>query len=509
MNRSRKLTIASSLAALFFISALFSGFPQNGSSPGFGLQPGIVPPQSDPQTIPRRILSTTPYRLTPGDAYELVIVLEKTERFPLVLGLDYRLDIPYLGTLNVEGMYYNELRQQIVSRIKCLIPVQFADFLLTAPAFFDVFIYGGVKSPGIATVNPVSRISDAILLAGGLVEGASFRQVELIRDGKSRIVDLSKYATEAKLDQNPVLQPDDKIYIPQAQKLVQIKGQVKFPGFYEMVTGETLATLIRMAGGLVAESRVSAIQILRQDADGSTIALLVDLSKAGATNLENLDVVSLESTGTKRSARIMIDGALYGEPLRPDKPAEIPQQRIIVNMPYAEDLTVLAVLDQLGGPTPLAEWERSYVQRASGDKIPIMLRQLWENRDPQYDIVLNPGDLVVVPMNPPKVFVAGAVNDAGAYPFSSGNIVSDYIIEAGGVDPDNGDPNRIFFIDELGRRQRVTIDTSVVEPGTVIYVGTNAWTITEKAITRALVITGLVSVIVAILSDLHEAFDWP
>ncbi len=154
------------------------------------------------------------------------------------------MDIPYIGTINVEGMYFAELKQQIVSRIKGLVPVQFVNFLLTAPAFFDVFIYGGVKNPGIATVNPLSRISDVILLAGGLVEGASFRQIELVRDGETRMVDLSKFATEASLDQNPVLEPDDKIYVPQAQKIVEVKGQVKDPGVYEVVPGETLATVL-------------------------------------------------------------------------------------------------------------------------------------------------------------------------------------------------------------------------------------------------------------------------
>jgi hypothetical protein len=57
---------------------------------------------------------------------------------------------------------------------------------------------------------------------------------------------------------------------------------------------------------------------------------------------------------------------------------------------------------------------------------------------------------------------------AGAYPFSS------------------GDPDRIIFLGEVGRRQRVAIDADVVELGTAVYVGTNAWAITEKAITRVL-----------------------
>ena len=68
---------------------------------------------------------------------------------------------------------------------------------------------------------------------------------------------------------------------------------------------------------------------------------------------------------------------------------------------------------------------------------------------------------MVIPFKAPKVFVAGEVNDAGAVPFSNGYAVSDYIVAARGINPDSGTPNRIFFVDESGGRQRVSLETSV------------------------------------------------
>jgi len=144
------------------------------------------------------------------------------------------------------------------------------------------------------------------------------------------------------------------------------------------------------------------------------------------------------------------------------------------------------------------------VQRESGEKISVVLRQLWNERDLQVDIQLQPGDLVVIPIKAPKVFVAGEVNDAVAAPFNNGYRVSDYIVAAGGVNPETGMPNRIFFVDEAGDRQRVTLETSVEEPGTLIYVGKNSWAITEKTITRVLIVTGFISAIVAIVVDLAD-----
>jgi len=116
---------------------------------------------------------------------------------------------------------------------------------------------------------------------------------------------------------------------------------------------------------------------------------------------------------------------------------------------------------------------------------------------------------MVIPFKAPKVFVAGEVNDAGAVPFSNGYAVSDYIVAARGINPDSGTPNRIFFVDESGGRQRVSLETSVDEPCTLIYVGKNSWAITEKSITRILIVTGFISAIVAIVSDLADiSVNW-
>ena len=74
---SRTANLRSLILSLLLI-IITPGFSQDNRQPGFGLQPGIVPPKSDPQTITRRILSTTEYKLTPGDAYELIVILDKS-----------------------------------------------------------------------------------------------------------------------------------------------------------------------------------------------------------------------------------------------------------------------------------------------------------------------------------------------------------------------------------------------------------------------------------------------
>ncbi len=351
--------------------------------PGFGQQPGIIQPVGDPKTLLKRILGSTSYKLTPGDAYELIISIEETERYPLLLSDDYQLDIPFIGTMNVEGMYFSELKNTIISRIKARVPVLFVDFVLQSPALFDVFIHGGVQAPGIATVNPLSRVSDAVALAKGFVKGASFRRVELLR----------------------------------------------------------------------RDSR--EIQVARLGQEGKSSLVTIDLNENSDYKLENGDKIIVASM-LKNKEMITVEGAFFGTPTSGDEPAKIPTSRIIVNLPYIPGMTVLQVMDSLGGPTPLAETAKSYLQKGErGEKVFFDAGKLWQGREPSLDLTIEADDFLLVPMKKLQVFVAGEVNNPGTFPYANGLKIFDYIIAAGGISFETGDRNKIYFVDELGNRKRI------------------------------------------------------
>lgn len=476
--------------------------------PGFGQQPGIIQPAGDPKSLLKRILGSTSYKLTPGDAYELIISIEKTERYPLLLTDDYKLDIPFIGTMNVEGMYFSELKNIIISRIKARVPVLFVDFILQSPALFDVFIYGGVKAPGIATVNPLSRVSDAVALAKGFVKGASFRRVELLRRGSREILDLSRFAAEADFTQNPLLEPGDRIYIPQADRIVELEGKVLYPGIYELLAHETLKDLLNYAGGITPDAQGRKIQIARLGQGGKLSFTTIDLNKDSDYELKNGDKIIVASI-LKNREMITVEGAFFGTPTSGDEPTKIPTSRIIVNLPYIPGMTVLQVMDSLGGPTPLAETTKAYLQKSkSGEKLFFNAGKLWQSREPSLDLTIEADDFLLVPMKKLQVFVAGEVNNPGTFPFANGLKVFDYIIAAGGVSFETGDRNKIYFVDELGNRKRIGMENDV-EPGKLIYIGKNSWTITQKVLTDVLVITAFTGALIALTNaviDLIQEF---
>jgi protein involved in polysaccharide export with SLBB domain len=468
---------------------------------GFGQQPALIIKEIDNKVFVKRVLGSTRYRLTPGDTYELIVKLDETERTPLILPNDYQLEIPFLGTYDVRGMYYSELRNTVISRIKERFPVEFVDFILTSPALFDVFVYGGVENPGIATVTALNRVTEAIALAKGLKKGATYRRIKLTRGNRDIICDLSRFVKEADTSQNPLLEPGDKIYVPHAEILAKISGQVKYPDTYEMVEGETLSDLLQIAGGPLPDAEVKRIEVARISQDGVAESLTVSVDKTNDTEIQNGDRVFLRST-LETQDMILLEATLFGKPAEGDKPRIIPDKPIIINLPFVPGMTLLQVLDTFGGPTPLTDSEASFIiRKPDRHRIPVSIETLWKTRDPKLNLVLEPGDHVFIPMKKLRVVVAGQVNNGGSFPYVTGGKVSDYIGAAGGVNIELGDPNRVYLIDENAKATPISLSDEV-QPGSVIYVDKRAFEHLVKNADNTAIIVGLFAAIVSLATSI-------
>lgn len=491
------LVLLACLAALAAAETPAMGFGINGPT-------GPVYGGGDPAEITRRILAATRYRLTPGDTYQLVFQVDQTYTYPLVLQETYDLDLPVLGTINVKGMEFAALRKMVIDRIRKAYPLSvYVTFNLVAPARFDVAIFGGVENPGIVTVTPLSMVSDAIALARGIRRGGSYRRVLLIRDGKEVPVDLLAYNnTEPGGPNNPYLQPGDRITVPAAGVQVTITGQVRYPGQYEMLPGETLAHLLAYAGGLLPEAQAGSVELVRFESGGSQSLESLDARTQADTALANGDRVRVRALAENREM-VLVQGGLFGAPVSADKTVVVPVQPISVDLPWTPGLSVLQALEAVGGPTPYARGKNAVVVRkATGERIPVDVDALWSSRDAGRDLPLEPGDTLSVPIVN-EVYVAGEVHNPGRFTYSPALTVAEYLLAAGGINIETGSPDGIWFVDAGGGRTRATT-SSAVTPGTVIYVDRNAWAKTQKTFTSVTLVTGFVTAIVAFIAYLAD-----
>ena len=483
--------------------ALFAQTAAAADGEVFRQQPPVGPVVTgDPRTLRQRILSATSYRITPGDTYLLRVQIGDRDvaSLPLVLPDDYTLEVPFIGTLDVAGRMFNDVRREVLARIKAQVPVRFVSFTLEAPALFDVFIYGGVTNPGIYTVTPLSRISDLITAAGGPQLGSSLRRVELIRAGGEQPLDLTRFSTHGDLAANPTLTPGDRVRVARARSLVVISGEVAFPGAFDLLAGEGIDDLIRFAGGPLSGADRSRLTVTRTR--GDTVEVLTPPVRVQRTfRLADGDRISLPPVA-RPEQMITVQGALYGKPVAGDEPVVLPAEPLVVQLPYRSGLSVLAVLEALGGPTPLARPEESTLRRAAtGELVPLDAARLWATRDPALDLLLEPGDQLHVPLRDLSVFVGGEVNVPSAVAYVPGWTIGDYLRGAGGLTEDGA--ARFTVIDADQRRSRGSLLTQP-PPGATVIADRNAWASTRRTLTNVLVITGFVAAVISLIDDVID-----
>jgi polysaccharide biosynthesis/export protein len=466
-----------SLLLLIFLAAGTIHSQEN--SDGFGLQASIFRTVRSVNTdLNRNFAGVSNYNLTPGDVFTLTLSSgiglngstgSQITTYSIQLQEDYTLNIPIIGSISARGKKIPELRSFISKELITALTLQHVNFTLTAPAQYNVFIFGNVEKPGFITSTPMHRLIDAIALAGGIKPNGTYRAIQLQRGEKVLTIDISRFYSYADFDANPFLRPGDQIFIPDAGIVASITGLIQFPGLYELIEDESLATLISLSGGLTPGALGSEIEIQGLDNDGGISRLVVSEDEADSIKLAKGDRILIRSV-SENVERVTIEGAIYGSRLIGENPVQVPAQTFRLDAPYFPGLTLLDLLESVGGPTPRAEKGKSFIRRSStGEVRPVDLEAVWTKRDLLANPDLLPGDYVFVPLQPSEVFISGAVVRPGAVPYTPGYLVSDYLLLSGGINPNTAKTDALFLVDETGGQTPLGI-TDTVEAGSHVYV---------------------------------------
>jgi len=253
-------------------------FPRAGAGAtqnGMALPPEIAPPMEqpiDPQT----------YRMAPGDLLELTVGGEADRTWRLAVSAEGAFLVPGSSAIDANGKSLAELAGAVRAALSPRFPGKPIELHLLQPGAFRVPVTGQVALPGLHPLHAYDRVSAAIALAGGPLDGASIRQIVVREaDGSRRSVDLVRFAVLGELDQNPFLTPGMSIQVPVARDFVLVTGAVRglrgdnriipAPGSripelpavqLEWREGDTGRFAITRAGGISSESD-GAILLLR------------------------------------------------------------------------------------------------------------------------------------------------------------------------------------------------------------------------------------------------------
>ena len=280
--------------------------------------------------------------------------------------------------------------------------------VLTVPGIFEMSdrgtltINGMVVAPGVFDYAENTTVEDLIVLAGGLLDGASMSKVEVSR----RVVD--PYSLEIKetigesytfsIQDGLAVNGADKFYLEpydvvsvrkapafQTQKFVTVEGEVAFPGEYVLQTnGERLSSVIERAGGLTYLAFVKGGKLTRRMSEEEIETAQATLE----TERRNIQKQKQKLALTQGTSADVDD----------------------------EDLETMKVSENY---TVAVDFEKAIANPGS-----------------VYDIVLREGDVLSIPENVGTVAIKGEVLFPNTVAYVEGKPLNYYITQAGGFNND-------------------------------------------------------------------------
>jgi len=266
-----------------------------------------------------------------------------------------------------------------------------------------VEIEGAVNKPGKYEYLSNMKVADLIKLGGGFKPHAYLDEAELMRNiptsegMKTEIIKINlEKALAGDPKENIPLMENDYLFVknvPEWEKpaVVEISGEVLFPGRYVIKKGEHLSSLIERAGGFTDKAYLRGTVFTR-------------------SRVQKLQQRQINEMIDRLEKELMVGGvAETGAAISPEE-AKISAEEAKMKKEF------LAKLRKI---------------KAKG-RLVIHLKPLDKLKGTPDDIELEDGDKLYIPHNPQTIQVVGAVYNQTAFIYEPGKSISCYIEKAGG-----------------------------------------------------------------------------
>lgn len=378
-------------------------------------------------------IATPPnYRLGPGD--EVIIDIWGTSQNTIrrQISPDGTINIEKIGPVSLSGMTVaeaNEYLKKVMGKTYSGLdtPDGTLEISLTLgnTRTIQINVMGEIVQPGTYALSSFSTVFHALYRAGGVNDIGSLRNVQVVREGRTvAAVDVYEFIMQGKTQDDIRLQEGDVIIVPAYEALVKVSGNVKRPMKFEMKKDETLATLIRYAGGFSAEAYTRSLRVVRQNGEEYEINTVKE-DNYTHYRMRNGDVVTADAILNRFTNKLEVRGAVY----RPG-----------IYQLNGEINTVRALVTEAKGLTGDAFTNRAVLQRErdnlTSEIISVDIRGIMEGTVP--DIPLQKNDILYIPSihdleERGDVTIYGEVAKPAPYSFSDNMTLEDLIIRAGGL----------------------------------------------------------------------------
>lgn len=270
-------------------------------------------------TIPTSITSTSDlpvpndYLISLNDKIRVILSGSQKGIFEVSVGLNGAILLPEIGSVQVLGDTYQELKDKLSNLIQVTYVGANIDISLSSLSAKKITIIGAVNTPGTYLVNPFTTISNSLAYSGGLKNYASLRNIQLIRtNGEKLSFDLYELLIDGNRRNDLNIQAGDTILVPSSTNFVSTNGALIRPMIYEFKDSETVQDIIDYAMGPdpSANTEKIALKVLSPE---SNVLVTKEISLLQETSLQNVKSIELFAEGIFTDLDIKVEGPLVNQ----------------------------------------------------------------------------------------------------------------------------------------------------------------------------------------------------
>lgn len=371
------------------------------------------------------IATPSDYRLGAGDAVYIDVWGASQKQYTTTVSPEGVINIEGFGPIQVSGMTVGQANNHVRSQLGQRFGGSNIKLTVGQTKTITVNVMGEVENPGTYTLSAFSTVFHALYMAGGTNDIGTMRAIKVYRNNKLlSTIDLYDYILNGNLKGNVRLTSNDVIVVGPYECLVNITGKVKRPMFYEMKSSESVATLLKYAGGFTGDAYEEQVRLVRKNGGLISVYTLGDFER-GTFQLMDADSLNVDSVLARYKNMVDLRGAV----MRPGT--------------YQMDgnvSTVRQLIEIAGGLTEEAMTSHGLIHRRKEDRTLITERfniaTLLNHSEP--DIALHNEDVIFIPSRKDlneelTLSIEGEVRYPGKYQFSENTTIESFILQAGGL----------------------------------------------------------------------------
>lgn len=384
------------------------------------------------------------YIIGPGDELILDVYGYSEKNSRLQVTPEGYINVQNIGPILVSGLTMDEAKVRVTQKLQSIYSgiangSTHVQLLLGNIRSIQVMVIGEIMRPGSYTLPSLATVANALYVSGGPNVNGSFRDIQVIRDGKPVVTfDLYDFLSHGSLGKNILLRDQDIIKVNPYQTRVELTGEVKHPAIFEARQGETLGDIINYAGGYTSNAYKGFVRAIRFNNQEKEIVTVAGDS-INSYPLHSGDVFNVDSILNRYTNRVIISGSVF-------HPGDFALE---------PGMTLKDLIEKADGVREDAFMNRGLVMRLKADYSPeIISFNVQDILSGAASLSLQREDSVFIYSKfnirePFYIIVHGEVNHPDTIPYADSMRLGDVILLAGGL-KDAASLNQI----EIGRRVR-------------------------------------------------------